>query len=103
MVGGPVLEEIDGEPLICQQVSIGGTVPVALTAKLTVMTVDGRESEAPVGAVVPSVHSWRTPSDEFESDTCFVLPPVEVELRVRSVPDALVDVAVAGLLVEEAS
>ncbi|MFJ1762224.1 hypothetical protein ACIOD2_18015 [Amycolatopsis sp. NPDC088138] len=103
MVGAPVLEELAGEPLIFQQLTVGGTGPVALTAKLTVMTVDGREDEAPVGAVPPSVHSWRTPAGEFESDTCFVIAPVEVELRVRSVPDTLIDVAVEGLLVEEAS
>jgi hypothetical protein len=103
IVGVPVLEEFDGEPLILQQLTVGGTGPVALNAKLTVMTVDGREDEAPIGSVLPSVHSWRTPAGEFESDTCFVLAPVEVELRVRSVPDALVDVTVEGLLVEEAS
>lgn len=103
VVGEPVLEELDGEPVIFQRVTVDGTGPVALTAKLTVLTVDGREDEAPVGAVLPSVRSWRTPAGEFELDTCFVVAPAEVELRVRSVPDALVDVAVEGLLVEEAS
>jgi hypothetical protein len=98
-----VLEELDGEPVIVQRWAVEGPGPVALTARLTVMTIDGREDEPPVGAALPSVHSWRTSEGEFEAETCFVLPPAEVELRVRSVPDALVDVRVDGLLVDEAS
>jgi hypothetical protein len=99
----PALEELNGEPIIVQRLTVEGAGPVALSARLTVMTIDGREDEPPVGAALPSVHSWRTSEGEFEVETCFVLPPAEVELRVRSVPDALVDVKVEGVLVEEAS
>lgn len=98
----PFLEDINGEAVIVQRLTVSGSEPVILTARLTVMTVDGREDEPPVGAALPSVHSWWTPERRTDEDTCEVHPPAEVELRVRSVPDALVDVAVVGRPVEEA-
>jgi hypothetical protein len=103
MVGEPRIDEVDGAPIVVQTVHVSGENEIELSARLVVVTADGREEDPPIGARRPVVHSWRTPDGPVMSEVCVVRPPVEIQLWVNPAPDTLTDVSVDARVVEAAS
>ncbi|BCN63267.1 hypothetical protein RE9431_17220 [Prescottella equi] len=97
----PRVEERAGDVVVIQQFTVTGPGPVRLDARLTVATWEGREDEAPAGALQPTVRCWVTADGERQSETCIVDPPAEVDLVIDPVPDTVTDIAVTGTTIVE--
>lgn len=93
-VDAPRVEEQDGTAVVVQRFAVSGPELVSIEARLSVATADGREEDAPVGAVRPQVRFWRTPDGEVGTDGCTVRTPVEVELVVTPVTDTITEIDV---------
>ncbi|WP_134732659.1 hypothetical protein [Amycolatopsis nivea] len=94
----PTVDEHGGRVVLVQRFSVTGPGPVLLQARLSVGLGDrAREDEAPVGAACPQVLRWATPYGLWESETCIVASPSQVELAVLPVSDTITDITVVGI------
>jgi hypothetical protein len=98
LMSEPYFEVIDGLPVIVQRVRLHG--PDRVEGSVRVLTGDGgAEGQTPTGAKQPEVHGWRVPGipSIVTGDVLYHSgAPVDVEMIVTAVADALIDIKVTG-------
>jgi hypothetical protein len=92
----PHIEEADGAVVLVARYGVNTPGPVELSAQLSIVVWEGRESDPPAGAGQPRVLEWRTASGTITENSCTVEGPTEVELVVLPVPDTATDMSVAA-------
>ncbi|MGY1858079.1 hypothetical protein [Modestobacter sp. SYSU DS0290] len=90
----PHIEMRDGAVVLVARYGVTTPGPLQLTARLSIVTWEGREDDPPAGAARPRVREWHTTRGRTSDETCLVEGPTEVDLVVVPVPDTATDVTV---------
>ncbi|MEU2349865.1 hypothetical protein [Modestobacter sp. NPDC049651] len=90
----PHIEMRDGSVVLVARYGVTAPGPLQLTARLSIVTWEGREDDPPAGAGRPRVREWHTAHGSTNDETCLVEGPTEVDLVVVPVPDTATDVTV---------